>query len=211
MNKKRILTLGGLLTAIVLVLLVVFGSSGANAAVRHLFGSKDIRNNSLQSVDIKNGTIKSYDLSASTRSYLKGKRGPAGVKGDTGDPGQRGPQGFSSVMNVYYVQAFYNAGDTNAGAIATVACKKQTDTAISGGVQILGLDDGAAASNARNTPVSSSFPGRMDWGTNQPLAARLDGWIVQFGGGIPPLKTKIWALCTSESVGGPFETYRQND
>ena len=35
--------------------------------------------------------------------------------------------------------------------------------AISGGVQVLGLEEGA---NDRNTPVSSSFPGRMDWAAN---------------------------------------------
>ena len=76
-----------------------------------------------------------------------------------------------------------------------------TDTdyvAISGGVQVLGLD---AEANSRNTPVSSSFPGRMDWSTNAPKADRLDGWIVQFGGNAgatsdkAPEKVKVWALC----------------
>ena len=70
--------------------------------------------------------------------------------------------------------------------------------AISGGVQVLGLDAGA---NARNTPVSSSFPGRMDWTTNAPRPGRLDGWVIQFGGNagatsdVSPEKAKIWALC----------------
>ena len=62
-------------------------------------------------------------------------------------------------------------------------------------MQVLGLDGGA------NTPVSSSFPGRMDWETNKPKADRLDGWIVQFGGNAgavsdeAPEKVKVWALC----------------
>lgn len=113
----------------------------------------------------------------------------------------------------YYAVAFYDVGDTNAGAIATVGCSKDTDTAISGGVQILGLD---ATANSRNTPVSSSFPGRMDWTTNTPKADRLDGWIVQFGGNAgtvsdkDPLKVKIWALCTPGLNIPVVETFTQS-
>jgi hypothetical protein len=115
---------------------------------------------------------------------------------------------IQAMLGAYYAVAFYDVGDTNSGAIATVACSAITDTAISGGVQILGLD---ATANARNTPVSSSFPGRMDWSTNTPKADRLDGWIVQFGGGsIAPEKVKVYALCVPSLTVPVVNTYTQS-
>jgi len=120
-----------------------------------------------------------------------GKNGVDGRNGQDGRDGKDGKPGDSYLKGAYYAVAYYDVGDTNAGAIATVACKSQADTAISGGVQVLGA----------NTPVSSSFPGRMDWTTNTPKSGRLDGWIVQFGGNAgpvsdkDPLTEKVWALC----------------
>lgn len=113
-----------------------------------------------------------------------------------------------ALTGAYYAVGYYDKGDTNAGAIATVACKKPTDTAISGGVQAVDI--------TKNTPVSSSFPGRMNWTTNTPIANRLDGWIVQFGGNAgtvsdkDPLKVKVYALCVP-GLGTPVvQTYLQS-
>jgi hypothetical protein len=169
--------------------------------------------------DIAKQTITSANLAKDSvgRSELKpgvvhdGARGPRGMQGPRGP---QGPKGESGLKGAYYSVAFYDVGDTNAGAIATVACKAETDVAISGGVQVLGLDD---AANSRNTPVSSSFPGRMDWSTNKPRADRLDGWIVQFGGNAgassdkSPEKTKIWALCVPGTDIPVEQTYTQSD
>ena len=178
-------------------------------------------------VQIKNGTIGLADLSKKAKRSLKNQRGsagprgevgpqgpagqqgpqgPAGAKGDTGDKGEKGDKGDkgdSYLAGAYYSVAYYNAGNTNAGAIATVACKSTADTAISGGVSI---DD-----YTKNTPVSQSFPGRMDWNTNTPKPNRLDGWIIQFGGNAGPVsdkapeKVKVWALCVP-SLNVPVET-----
>ena len=126
---------------------------------------------------------------------LPGLAGPLGPKGDKGDTGAAGD---SYLHGAYYSVANYDVGDTNGGAIATVACEKQTDTAISGGVQTLQLGSNGIQNNV---PVSSSFPGRMDWSTNTPREGRLDGWIVQFGGNSSstdlgsPQYAKVWALC----------------
>ena len=82
--------------------------------------------------------------------------------------GERGPEGFAGA---FYAKAIYNAGNTNEGAIAAVACNASSSnyTAITGGVQVLGIGSNEIdAANSRNTPVSSSFPGRMDWSTNSP-------------------------------------------
>jgi hypothetical protein len=140
-----------------------------------------------------------------------GASGPQGPQGDTGATGAKGSQGDKAMLNAFYATAYYNAGDTNGGAIATVACDVASSdyTAIAGGVQVLGLD---ATANSRNTPVSSSFPGRMDWSTNAPRPDRLDGWIVQFGGaaGQNPEKVKVWALCVPGTDIPMHETYRQN-
>ncbi len=194
---KKGITLIAVLGAVLAV------TSGAFAAQQYLITS---------SSQIKDGVISLADLSPAAHNALQGQkgntgavgpRGPAGAqgsKGDTGATGPQGPKGNSGLTGAFYATAFYNAGDTNAGAIATVACDAtKTDyVAIAGGVQVLGLD---ADANSRNTPVSSSFPGRMDWTTNTPKPNRLDGWIVQFGGNAgatsdkAPEKIKVWALC----------------
>jgi hypothetical protein len=174
---------------------LVVGLGSATAVAGDLIRSGDIKDNSIRSVDIQNGSIRQHDLADGALASLKGKQGPAG---EQGPKGAQGPKGDTGLEGAYYSVAFYNAGNTNAGAIASVACKAETDVAISGGVQVTGIEEGA---NARNTPVSSSFPGRMDWSTNTPKPNRLDGWIVQFGGNAgavsdkSPEKAKIWALC----------------
>lgn len=192
--------------------------------VDQLFGGGQIKDNSIQSQDIKNGTITLRDLNSGLIKYLtaqnkaslttvnaaKGDTGATGVTGSVGPQGDVGPKGSTGdafMAGAYWAVANYNAGDTNAGAIATVACKSG-DTAINGGVQILGLDSGA---NLRNTPVSSSFAGRMDWSTNTPFPGRLDGWIVQFGGGVAPEKVKVSALCVPGMLPVIEETYTQSE
>ena len=105
--------------------------------------------------------------------------------------------------------ARYNAGDTNAGAIATVACKAETDTAISGGVRVI--------DPTRNTPVSSSFAGRMNWDDELAQDNRLDGWIVQFGGNAgpvadkAPLRVDVFATCVPNLHVEQVETYKQSE
>jgi hypothetical protein len=136
---------------------------------------------------------------ANGKDGAQGLVGPQGIKGDKGD---------SYLAGAYYSIAYYNAGDTNAGAIATVACKNTTDTAISGGVSV---DD-----YLKNTPVSQSFPGRMDWSTNTPKPNRLDGWVIQFGGNAgatsdkSPEKVKVWALCVPGLSIPVEQTYTQS-
>jgi hypothetical protein len=128
-------------------------------------------------------------------SGTTGAQGPKGDTGATGATGAQGPKGDtgatgdSYLRDAYYSVAYYDKGDTNGGAIATVACKAQTDTAISGGVS---TDD-----YTKTVPVGQSFPGRMDWSVNAPKPGRLDGWVVQFASqnGSAPEKVKVWALC----------------
>jgi hypothetical protein len=129
------------------------------------------------------------DAGATGPQGPKGDTGSQGDKGDKGDKGDTGAQGDSYLAGAYYSVAHYDVGDTNGGAIATVACNQPTDTAISGGVSV---DDYTKA-----VPVGQSFPGRMDWSTNTPKPGRLDGWIVQFASqtGATPEKVKVWALC----------------
>ncbi len=145
----------------------------------------------------------------------EGTTGAPGAQGASGLQGPKGEKGDAAFLGAFYAAAFYNVGDTNAGAIATVACdpNSQNFTAIAGGVQVLGLGAGA---ESRNTPVSSSFPGRMDWTTNGPKADRLDGWIVQFGGNAgavsdkAPEKVKVWALCIPSTNIPVTQTFTQN-
>jgi len=188
---------------------IAIGAGGASAAGVNLFGSEQIRDDSVRSIDVKDGTLQAEDLRPGTLKSLKGE---PGTPGTPGTPGKTGPAGTAGTAGAYWATAFYDVGDTNAGAIATVACKHTTDSAIAGGVQVLGLDAGA---NSRNTPVSSSFPGRMDWETNAPKVNRIDGWIVQFGGNagatadVAPEKVKVWALCLPTEV-KTVQTYQQS-
>jgi hypothetical protein len=184
---RKITTVVGTIGAAVLI--ATLGATGS-AVAGHLVNSGDIKDDSVRSRDIHDGTVKQEDLSDALQAGVPGPKGDSGLKG------------------TYYAVASYDAGDTNAGAIATVACKSATDVAISGGVQVLGLDAGA---NTRNTPVSSSFPGRMDWSTSTPKANRLDGWIVQFGGGaVAPEKAKVWALCVPGASIPVEQTYLES-
>jgi hypothetical protein len=174
-------------------LIATLGATGS-AFASHLINSGDIKDNSIRSHDIHDGTIKQEDLSGALQT---GVTGPMGPKGDSG------------LKGAYYSVAYYDAGDVNSGAVASAACKATTDVAISGGVQVTGLNDEPLS---HNTPVSSSFPGRMDWSTYTPKANRLDGWIVQFAGDIenPPLKTKVWALCVPGANIPVEQTYTES-
>jgi hypothetical protein len=205
-----------LIAALVAVLAV---TSGAFAAKQYLIVS---------SKQIKHGAISLSDLSHHARKVLHGNQGatgPAGKDGTNGMnglPGPRGPKGDkgdsgapgdSHLDGAYYSVANYDVGDTNGGAVATVACKAQTDTAISGGVQTLQLGSNGLQNNV---PVSSSFPGRMDWSTNTPKSGRLDGWIVQFGGNSSstdlgsPQYVKVWALCVPGLHVPVVQTYTES-
>jgi hypothetical protein len=148
----------------------------------------DIARGTITGNNVKNGTLNADKLTPSARTFLHGHKGPRGLAGKNGKNGATGLKG------AYYSVAKYDVGDTNGGAIATVACASQTDVAVSGGVQTLALGTNGIE---HNVPVSSSFPGRMDWNTNTPKAGRLDGWIVQFGTevGNAPKYVDVYALC----------------
>lgn len=195
------------ITLVAVLVGVLAVTSGAFAAKQYLVTS---------SSQIKDGAVKLHDLSPGARKALhgangaKGDTGPAGAqgpKGTAGPQGQQGPKGAkgdSYMDGAYYSIAYYDKGDTNGGAIATVACKAQTDTAISGGVS---TDD-----YMKTVPVGQSFPGRMNWDTNTPKPDRLDGWIVQFASqtGSAPEKVKVWALCVPGLHVPVNQTYTQS-
>ncbi len=186
------------ITLVAVLVGVLAVTSGAFAAKQYLVTS---------SSQIKDGAVKLHDLSPGARKALHGANG---AKGDTGPAGAQGPKGEkgakgdSYLDGAYYSVAYYDKGDTNGGAIATVACKAQTDTAISGGVS---TDD-----YMKTVPVGQSFPGRMNWDTKASKPDRLDGWIVQFATqiGSAPEKVKVWALCVPGLHVSVNQTYTQS-
>jgi hypothetical protein len=172
--------------------------TGANVKNGSLTGA-DVQNGSLHGADLANGTVKLRDLSEGVGDMLK-RSGTPGSNGHNGATGPAGAKGDSYLAGAYYSVAYYDKGDANSGAIATTACKAESDTAISGGV-----------SSEANTPVSQSFPGRMNWDTNMPRDNRLDGWIIQFGGGsTAPGKVKVWALCVPNLKVPVEQTYTES-
>jgi hypothetical protein len=110
-------------------------TSGAFAAHHYLITS---------SSQIKDGVVSVSDLAPGARKALQskqgesgapGERGPAGApgqtgaqgpKGDKGDKGDSGAAGDSHLDGAYYSVAYYDKGDTNGGAIATVASRPTT-------------------------------------------------------------------------------------
>jgi hypothetical protein len=91
-----------------------------------------------------------------------------------------------------------NVGDRG---IATVACSHNNAVskkyiAISGGAnETNGTTDMTVAGDTA-LPIIASFPGQMDWTTNEPIAGRTDGWIVQIGTvGEQDPNMQVWALC----------------
>ena len=214
--NKRVLTVGGIgIGAVVLM------AGGATAA--SLITADQLATGAANHRVIENGSVHQGDLSAGVVTRLhhlqgpqgnQGNQGEQGIQGVPGPKGDKGDKGNSGLEGAYYSVAYYDVGDTNAGAIATVACSDPADVAISGGTQTLGTE--GANDYQRNTPVASSFPGRMDWSTNTPKADRLDGWIVQFGGNAgatsdnPPQFAKIWALCVPGATIPVVNTYTES-
>lgn len=188
-NKKTV-ALGGVITALVLAA----GTGGAVAG--SLVTSKDIKDGTIKQVDIKPSLVEKFSQ--------PGEQGPEGPKGDTGATGQQGPRGYTGDAGkdgadgrdgldgaVYRTMTYNNGG----GGSATVACaddatESQRYTAISGGVQ----GDTVADQGEDGFAITASFPGRMNWDTNEPRENRLDGWIV-LGNGEYTETLTVWALC----------------
>jgi hypothetical protein len=95
-----------------------------------------------------------------------------------------------------------NVGDRG---IAAVACSNNDAVsdryiAISGGAsETNGTTDMAVVGDTA-LPIIASFPGRMNWSTNEPRPGRTDGWIVQIGTqGEQDPNMRVWALCVPVS------------
>src|SRR5690348_12054835 len=81
---------------------IAVGATGT-AVAGHLVGSGGIKNDSIRSVDIHDGGVHADDLgSGLSREIANGNK--------------------NDLKGAYYSVASYDVGNTNAGAIATVAC-----------------------------------------------------------------------------------------
>ncbi len=162
-----------------------------------------------------------YTTGAAGDTGTIGPAGPQGPKGDTGAQGipgltgpagpagaagAAGPRGQSGLNGAFYSVENYPNG-AGSGAVATAACDPNNATnsenyvAISGGVQ--NTDNNTDMSTTSALPITASFPGRMNWSTNTPLANRTDGWIVQLGQGASQDKPmSVWALCVPAAAAG---------
>ena len=99
----------------VLAVAIVVGSGVGGAYAKSLITGSDIKDGTVTGADIKNESLNVGDFTAKAQHALKG------AKGDKGDKGANGLTG------AYYAVAYYNKGDTNAGAIATVRASDATD------------------------------------------------------------------------------------
>jgi hypothetical protein len=205
-NKLKVATLGGVAAITIGLALSPVGAQAAKAidGSRLISGSVGMgklsdgvqdKINNAQGKDGKDGkdgadgeTGPAGPAGADGKDGAQGPAGPAGTPGSNGAQGHAGRDGLDDA--IYRVLTYTNGG----GGSATVACDddpaiSQTYTAIAGGVQ-----GGTAATQDDGFAVNSSFPGRMNWGTGEPLANRLDGWIV-LGNGQWTETLTVWALC----------------
>ena len=77
----------------VVAYLALFVALGGTTYAATRIGSKEIKDNSIQSRDIRNRAIALTDISAKARSSLRGQRGAQGSPGAAGAPGAPGGQG----------------------------------------------------------------------------------------------------------------------
>jgi hypothetical protein len=80
------------------------------------------------------------------------------------------------------------------GGIATVACSSQDKVALGGGYWF--RSDNALT---EGWSAVASFPGRMDWSTNEPIPGRKDGWIVQLNApkDAHPIDMTMYVICAN--------------
>ena len=175
--------------AIVIAAGALFAVGGVSTAVAaKLITGDQIASQTITSRNLANDSVGRSELR--TGIVQDGKDGRDGKDGKNGKNGDDGLAGA-----VYRVANYTNGG----GGRATVACAdgeqaSQNFTAIAGGARVEVPGAGTATE-----PVTSSFPGRMNWDTNLPKPGRLDGWVVYFGEGAAPSTDngvlEIWALC----------------
>ncbi len=175
--------------AIVIAAGALFAVGGVSTAVAAKLVTGD---------QIASQTITSRNLANDSvgRSELRSGIVQDGKDGRDGKDGKNGKNGADGLAGAVYRVANYTNGG---GGRATVACAdteqaSQNFTAIAGGARVEVPGAGTATE-----PVTSSFPGRMNWDTNLPKPDRLDGWVVYFGEGAAPSAgngvLEVWALC----------------
>src|SRR5262249_33303090 len=111
--------------------------TATSAGAASFITSAKIQDGTIMNRDIHRGTIsenrlddgvvaklnRAIPIGANGANGATGAKGAKGAKGDTGAQGVAGKDGNAALAGAYYSVAYYNVGDTNAGAIATVACK----------------------------------------------------------------------------------------
>ena len=181
--------------AIVLAAGALFAVGGVSSAVAaKLITGGDIASQTITSRNLANDSVGRSELRAGI--VQDGKDGKDAKNGRDGRDGKNGKNGADGLAGAVYRVANYTNGG---GGRATVACANdeqtsQNYTAIAGGARVEVPGAGTATE-----PVTSSFPGRMNWDTNLPKPDRLDGWVVYFGEGAAPSAgngvLEVWALC----------------
>jgi hypothetical protein len=190
----------------------VIGGMSTSVAARLITGDEIAKNtitnanlakNSVGKAELQPGVLKKGPKGEQGETGETGAAGAPGATGATGATGPAGPAGAAGapgsdgMLGAIYRVAHYNSGG---GGRATVACGdtpsvSQQYTAIAGGAH----SEAELGGDTNGQPITSSFPGRMDWSINQPLPGRLDGWIVNFGNGGAPSAghgvLEVWALC----------------
>src|SRR5687768_2490584 len=127
-------------------------SGTAYAAVR--VGSKEIKDNSIQSRDIKNRAIALTDISTKARSSLRGQRGAQGAAGAPGAPaatggqGPAGPPGPSGVPADATVVSATGTAIQNGAQLRAALAALPTATAADPQAVVLGVGHSDAASGA---------------------------------------------------------------
>ena len=200
------------------LVLVSLGGVGGAVAANQITG-RQIVDHSIGKVDLSVPINKALATKSEPGpAGPQGPAGPAGADGATGPQGPAGPAGAAGtngtdgVSGIEYRTFDYIAGQAEtpehpgmgsdytgagAGGIATVVCSPGK-TALSGGVQFLGLDaDNGQKAVTGGNGIVDSFPGRMDWSTNTPKPGVYTGWVVRLNKYAAGEPLRLWVVCAT--------------
>ena len=209
------------ITVIAALVAVLTVTSGAFAANHYLItSSSQIKDGSVALPDLSAGARKALqgqkgDTGANGPQGQagaqgpKGDRGANGAQGPKGDPGAPGAQGAKGVSG-YEVRTWRYSKDAEnsdmgsgyvgvgSGAIATVACSTGK-VAIGGGYRFTSEQNNGFQPQALSdgSGVIASFPGRMNWDTNEVKPGDNSGWIVQVNDKVNAADMTLYVVCVN--------------
>lgn len=198
------------LTTIAAAAILAVGA-GSGAVASNLITSEDIQNHTIQQRDLAPGLKAKVNRKPLAAQAIPGPKGDAGEQGPAGKDGVNGKDGADSTVpgpagidgkdgedgangvSGYEVRT-WDYANVSGGGYATMTCPVGK-VALGGGYRWTNED----VAMTKGLSVVESFPGRMDWSTNQPIAGDYRGWVVRPNkpANVNPGALTVYVTCAS--------------